>query len=420
MDNIYDIIIVGAGLSGLYSAYNIKKMSPSTKFLILESNKKQYIGGRVGNSEFYGASIVVGAGVGRKDTDKLLIRLLNELNISHEPFKVNMNYSSLIKNPINVKKCLIYLRQQYNNFIKNDSVKNDSVTFKQFAKHYLGQTNYKKLLVSAGYTDYENEDAYEVLYHYQFEDNGPGWTALDIKWSDLIDKLCNKVGYQNIKTSNKVEKINKLKNYPCEFEIITDNSKKYYSNKVIIATRISTTKKLLPMYDIYNYIHGQPFLYVYAKFTKQSNDILKEYVPYYTIVPGPLQKIVPMDLQKGVYMIAYSDNKNANFLKNYTENTEKNRIFFENEVEKSLNIKNKSLKIIAITSYYWPIGTHYYDPLYKTNHNNREEFIFDAQHPEKGLLVVGEAVSRRQGWTEGALQSVNLTLNKKWINSLNC
>jgi len=31
------------------------------------------------------------------------------------------------------------------------------------------------------------------------------------------------------------------------------------------------------------------------------------------------------------------------------------------------------------------------------------------------LLVVGEAVSRRQGWTEGALESVHAVLNKKWI-----
>jgi hypothetical protein len=31
------------------------------------------------------------------------------------------------------------------------------------------------------------------------------------------------------------------------------------------------------------------------------------------------------------------------------------------------------------------------------------------------MLVVGEAVSRYQGWTEGALMSVEAVLNKKWI-----
>ena len=28
----YDIIIIGSGIAGLYSAYTIKKMSPNTKY----------------------------------------------------------------------------------------------------------------------------------------------------------------------------------------------------------------------------------------------------------------------------------------------------------------------------------------------------------------------------------------------------
>ncbi len=37
---------------------------------------------------------------------------------------------------------------------------------------------------------------------------------------------------------------------------------------------------------------------------------------------------------------------------------------------------------------------------------NRNEFIFDAQHPEQNIYVVGEAYSNSQGWCEGALESV--------------
>jgi len=408
--NFYDIIIIGAGISGLYAAYNIQKMDPSKTFIILESNKKQYIGGRIGNANFYGTEVVVGAGVGRKDTDKLLIKLLNELNIDFKPFKVLMNYSSLIKNPIHVKKCLLTLRQEFKKLPNQNSL-----TFKQFAKNVLGNENYNKFLVSSGYRDYEEEDAYEVLYHYQMDDNGPGWTALDIHWSTLINSLCHQIGYKNIKTSNKVEKITKIDLNPCLFEIITEKGIKYHSNKTIVATRISSVQKLLPSFTIYHKIHGQPFLYVYAKFTKKSAEIMNQYVPYYTIVPGPLQKMVPMDSKKGIYMIAYCDNKNAILLKDYIENTESNRQFFERTVEKSLAIQPNSLKIISISNYYWPIGTHYYEPLNTNKFKSREEFIYEAQHPEKCLLVVGEAVSRRQGWTEGALESVHAVLNKNWI-----
>jgi hypothetical protein len=100
------------------------------------------------------------------------------------------------------------------------------------------------------------------------------------------------------------------------------------------------------------------------------------------------------------------------------ENNEKNRQFFERAVEKSLNIKSNSLKIISIKHFYWPIGTHYYEPLDTNKFKSREDFIYQAQHPEKCLLVVGEAVSRRQGWTEGALESVHAVLNKKWIDKI--
>jgi cation diffusion facilitator CzcD-associated flavoprotein CzcO len=48
----FDIIIIGSGMSGLYSAYNIKNNSPDTSFLVLEKYKKDWIGGRTSNKMF--------------------------------------------------------------------------------------------------------------------------------------------------------------------------------------------------------------------------------------------------------------------------------------------------------------------------------------------------------------------------------
>jgi monoamine oxidase len=81
MSGPYDIIIIGSGIAGLYSAFNIKKNNPNIRFLILEKYKKNWIGGRVNSESFYGVDIVTGAGVGRKDTNPLLIELMNELNV---------------------------------------------------------------------------------------------------------------------------------------------------------------------------------------------------------------------------------------------------------------------------------------------------------------------------------------------------
>jgi hypothetical protein len=108
-------------------------------------------------------------------------------------------------------------------------------------------------------------------------------------------------------------------------------------------------------------------------------------------------------------MIAYTDNEGAIALKDHIENNKTNRLFFENLLEQSLGIPSNSLDLIAIKGFYWPIGTHYYTKLigYKT----RDEFIYKAQHPLSGILVVGEMVSLNQGWTEGALESVEAVKN---------
>ena len=122
-----------------------------------------------------------------------------------------------------------------------------------------------------------------------------------------------------------------------------------------------------------------------------------------------------MDPNNGVYMIAYNDNNNTIALKNHLQNTKVNRELYEILLEKSLGIPSGSLHIIAIKDFYWKIGTHMFLPLNKELYSSREEFIDKAQHPEQGILVVGECVSRNQGWTEGALESVNAVVSKQWV-----
>jgi thioredoxin reductase len=405
----YDIIIIGSGISGLYSAYNIKNISPSTSFLILEKYKKNWIGGRTSNEQFYGTEIVTGAGIGRKNKDKLLHKLLTELQFHLPEYTVKPHYSKMMER-VDVKKVMTHLRKEYKKF------EDQHVTFKEFATKVLGEKLYKKFIISAGYTDYENEDAFETLYYYGMEDNACCWTAFRVPWKKMVMKLYHDIGSRHFRFSSEVIGIQRLQETPCKFQINIENGTYYLCNRVIIASTIDTIKNLLPGYAIYNHIKGQPFLRLYAKFTKKSAEIMKEYVKGFTFVPGPLQRIIPMDPDNGVYMIAYNDNANALVLKDYLKNTRENRELYETLLERSLGIPENSLHIVAIKDFYWSIGTHFFSPLDKT-YSSREEFIHRAQHPENGILVVGEAVSRNQGWSEGSLESVKAVLTKKWITS---
>ena len=403
---IYDIIIIGSGISGLYAAYNIKKMSPDKSFLILEKHKKQWIGGRTSNEMFYGTEIVTGAGIGRKEKDKLLNELLDELGLETNEFTVKPHYSSMFQY-LDVKNIMSHLRNEYSKY------RGPQTTFKDFATGVLGNKTYKQFILSAGYTDFEKEDAHDTLYHYGMDDNYCCSTGFTVPWQKLVMKLADEIGESNFKFSSDVSKISKTDD---GFVIDTEGGKKYTCNKVIVATTITGIRKLLPN-PIYNDIEGQPFLRLYGKFGKSSIPIMNEYVKGYTFLPGPLQKIIPMNPDTGIYMIAYNDNNNTLALKNNLENIKENRDMYCDLLEKSLGIPANSLNLIAIKDFYWSVGTHYYKPLDASIYKDRVEFIDIAQHPENGILVVGEVVSKNQGWAEGALDSVSAVLTKKWINT---
>jgi hypothetical protein len=397
----YDIIIIGAGIAGLYSAYKITKQSPETNLILLESNEKKYIGGRMGETTFEGMPIVTGAGIGRKKKDELLIQLLKELKVPYSEFESRHHYADTINPECEVKETFIQLKKVY----RENPIK---ASFKEFATQVLGVEKYTNLVVCSGYRDYENEDVYDTLYHYGFDDNYGHWTGLGISWKALKDALVEKIGIDKIKTGQKVNKINKRSHN--EYELHTE-IKMFSTQKIIMATTIESVMNLLPNHHkLYKQIKGQPFVRVYGKFSKECIPLIQEYTKSYIVVPGPLQKIIRMSSEKGIYMIAYSDNKYALYLKKYLENTPENRAKFCRLLEIALSIPKGSLELTKILGIYWDIGTHYYTPLDNNEYKNRKQFIEKAQYPEEGITVVGEMVSMNQGWIEGALESVERIL----------
>ena len=111
----------------------------------------------------------------------------------------------------------------------------------------------------------------------------------------MVDKLYHIIGKGHFKLSSDVINIQKIGSKPCLFKITTENGSIYHSNKVIVATTITGIQKLVPgassKNSLYQQIHIQTFLRLYSKFNKKSAEIMKEYVPFYTIVPGPLLNV---------------------------------------------------------------------------------------------------------------------------------
>jgi hypothetical protein len=332
------------------------------------------------------------------------------LRVKYEEFKVKTTYAF---DNIDIQKTIKELQKHFENNNK------PRVTFKEFALSILGTEQYNNFLISAGYTDYENDGVEEVLYMYGFEDNVCCWTALGIPWNDFISKLIASVNILNIKTNSYVTKIDELDN---SIYVHVLNNHKYECKKLIIATTITSLRKLLKN-KIYNEIEAQPFFRLYATVSKKYIELMKTKVKGTTVVSNELQKIIPIDPDYGLYMVAYCDNKNAIKIKNNMKQNivDQERIYnldkiiynddneyLTNLIKKALNIKELSLN--KIVGFYREMGTHYYKPLDKI-YNNRIDFIKKAQRPSKNIFVIGEVVSENQGWTNSALSTYHKIKN---------
>ena len=383
MDILYDYIIVGAGIAGLY-AYNTLK-TPNNNILVLEESGR--VGGRMGQDQFYGTTVSIGAGIGRKSKDHLLIKLLKQHNIKYHEFSVQKRWLTVMQE--NESRAIVQkLKHAYNNTTDRGQ------TFKEYAVRVLGQPLYNKFMKHYEYTDMERADVYETLFHYGLEDNANGWIGLSIPWNQLLNKMTPPSS--DIILKHRVQKIHRA----CKNMWLIDQQ--YYCKNVILATTVSTVKKILPMHrQIYNQVESQPFMRIYGKFNKENARKMAEATGgVSTIVNNHIKRIIPMS--EDVYMIVYSDNANAKHVEKYvTGNNEESRDWLNRKLEQALSVP---VQVSAIKRYYWEEGTHYYVPFVGTN--TYDKWIRDAHNPEPGIYVVGEMVSRDQGWVEGALQSV--------------
>jgi L-2-hydroxyglutarate oxidase LhgO len=207
MNSVYDFVIIGSGIAGLYSAYKILHISPNSTILMLERNKKSWLGGRTNNIDFYGSNIVTGAGIGRQTKDKLLISLLDDLKIPHPKYSVTKAYGVGVTRS-DITKIISYLKTVYN---KNTNLYRGK-TFRDFAIHILRETVYNNFVTATGYTDYENADIHDVLYYYGMDDNSSKLEAFYVPWKKLVDDMIKWLLYYNvtIKSSSNVTKINRL------------------------------------------------------------------------------------------------------------------------------------------------------------------------------------------------------------------
>ena len=398
MEPIYDYIIVGGGIAGLYANWKLTNKKKSC--LLLE--REDVLGGRAYETDFHGTQIKMGAGI-MENHNKHLLRLLKKLNITPNKFKGS--FESVPPMERNINKMIMMIKEKYN------TVATQKITMKEFLIKYFGKEFTKEFIEQCEYADWLKSDVDYFINYYKIDDMKSGsYNALIIEWTDLINRLT----LPNCITSVEVTKIKKLGEHFIVKTNFTGNSNNYTAKNIIMATTLKPLNRLIRIKDwkYSDMIGTVPFVRIYV-WNKTS--ILKdsESIPHYFHVDNELQKIIKIN--KNVLMASYSDNLNAKYWIGINKlathragarraNARKIIKIVQEKLEQVLpNNINKIDDIIIVT---WDEGVHYYKP-YTIDF---DKLLHKLANPMKGVQVVGEIVSKKVGWVEGAVESVDRIL----------
>jgi len=415
-----DCVIVGGGIAGLYAAYRLKRAVPGIRLVVLESASE--VGGRILTIDFAGISeLPCGAGIGRAEKDHTLARLLAEFKLPSRAFRSRPAYNEAATPAAapgaEIRADLAALRANF----RPD--RDRRRTFRDFALETFGSAaRYAQFTARLGYTDYEAEDAYETMRHYGLADNYAPLSGFSVPWRALAGALAEAIGSENIKTGARVTRVTPVPQGVSaggEVTYVTPRGReeRIAARAVIVALPAAGLRALFPSAPVYEYVHGQPFLRVYAQFAASARAAVAARFPTSTIMSdlsagagaASLQKVFPINAEKGVYMITYSDNARAQAHASdprNLENTPAGRAYWEG----LLGLAPGAIR--AIRACYWTAGTHYYSPL-PAEYPTRAHFLRDARRPlgsRAPIFAAGEAISRDQGWTHGAFDSVEAIL----------
>lgn len=364
----YDLLIVGGGISGLTHAYKYLKKNERSKVLLIE--KLRILGGRCRQITFGGIWVPGGAGVGRLPKDRNLCNLVTELT-GKKPFvfQTKLEYYKVAQ--VDILGVVGELKKEK---------AGEGENFEEFFVRVRGRGAWNEFCAAAGYTDFAGLNVKDALYNYGFDDVVAGEKKFYVPWNMLVDLLEAKI----LEMGGQIKKgivISKIEERG-EVELSDGINVKYKDYILCVppkAIRETNLMMLLnhEMQDYIWHVRGQAFCYVYA--VVDSREFAEKFKTY-TIVPTPMQKIIPMG-KEGVYMICYSDNQSANYLKSHLKKEQDLEDLVKSKL--GLEVKVKKMRVV-----YWDVGTHY----------RNEHVVFKNYKHLKG-----EAFALNQGWTNGGL-----------------
>jgi monoamine oxidase len=438
---LYDTIIVGGGIAGLYTAHLLQKRDPKHQFIILE--KEKYLGGRLLTySDKY--MTVEKGGARFSENHHLILDLLKEFGLDNKIIEASPDafYSPADGTSILYDSVFDFDDRPFNPFSKLFDVMTEayvnsptpiapliarvvlaskletkdnliSQTFTDFAKDVLSANEIQHIHDAFGYsTELVEMNAYDCIALIEGGLNPrQKFYVLAGGLTQLINKLVSKInlGERRIFTGSEVFSAT----YDQNHFVIKTKVHTYRSINCVFAVPKQGLENLAlfkPIYKELDYIKCFPLCRIYCKFdmTNRENAWIRD-LPKLT-TNNNLRIIIPIDSKAGVIMASYTDHKYADFWLR----------LFESEGVKGVNkelvkLYKETLGIdiplpISTKVFHWGCGVGYWG---KGADSAELEKIFLQPFANTPLYVCGEHYSaNNQQWMEGALETAEKVVKR--------
>lgn len=405
-----DIIIIGGGIGGLYCFYELEKKYKNLKISLFEKNN--YFGGRflTKYKKIKNKNIQYEMGAGRfNDNHKLMKKLLKELKLEKDMIKIKADTDILptkdynLSNKFKNKNTFYYIDKVIKKASKEDPIKIRKLSFIEFAKTILKADEIKFMLDFNGYYgELYYENCYDSIKLFKEGiRNDINYYILKKGFSSIIKKLILKIKSKNLYLNQELLKIRKYHNT----FLLNINGNIYQTKHLILALPKPALLKLdyLNIHKKYlNSINCKELCRIYSIFPKGWFDKLKK-----STTNNKLRYIIPIDKKSGLIMISYTDSKYAIYWKKFLNLSNKKltkEIMLQ--LEKIFNFKIDPPIYNSIN--YWNCGVGYWKPKYNSKKISKKILKLNK---DDNLYIIGENYSNNQGWSEGALETVNELLN---------
>jgi len=415
-------LIVGAGISGLYTAYAIHQKYRTTDMMIIEKTNR--IGGRIESVDFQEDIVDLGAGrIADNQTNMMklieIFHLENEtmqssmskgyvkfkeiLNTTINPAIINYQFDSyqLVRDSdfyeiLDKMKKLVEDKEYYTSAMNQN--------FYYFLSTLYGKVKADLMRIQHGYdhTFYRQNAITAIDFFHQAFSKDRVYRTFRDGMFEIIEKFYLYLSHHliPIKYRTKIMEIQKEEGF---YHCLMEGGEKITCQNVILAIPKKNLLKipfLQPHLKILKSVYTVSLIKIFLIFPLVDGKVWFEDIVSILIFDDPIRQFIVVDKKKGIAMI-YADNYHAQYWNNLNQAgiikqnimLHLRRLFSKITIPEPLDIYIKFHKK----------GVHSWKPGYSYLDVSKKILCLD---PKEKIYIVGEAYSDTQQWAEGALRTV--------------